>query len=422
MQLSLMPMLPLMLMMNGARFGERSRKQRRVLGCVLLGVSLAIVFTVPAGAQRRPKNAPAPAPGAVPSGPNLQPKLVPGEVLRYQVEFQTITDTARGGAVQDPEGPTHIVVVWDATIRLEVLGGAGGSGAPAGAGAAGTSTQPPADGQNVSGAGTAGAAGATGANVVRLRTTYEQSTAKVQSDTPDPQSDAIVKQYTQMEGRTVEFTLGADGRVTAVEGLAGILSDQDAINAAEQWMSQISVGGSSPAGRVIPGLSWSSEQPADSLPLAGLDWRTDSTYLRDEPCHPAAAPSVGASSSASSSSASSSGSIPSSGAKQREEICAVILMNLSLVPARVKHDATPDEFRRKGLATTGHWTGSGDSLSYVSLQNGWVVSASQSGTQEMDVNIANSMGTSVHYAGKVETHSLISLLPPSPPANKTPAR
>ena len=403
-----MPSMPLK--MNAAKSDEMSRKQRRTLRRALLGVSLAIVFAAPAGAQRHPKNAPAPA--AVPARPNLQPKLVPGEVLRYQVEFQTITDTARGGAVQDPEGPTHVVVVWDATIRLEVLGGPGGSGAPADPGAAGASTQPPANGQNASGAGTAGAAGA-----IRLRTTYEQSTAKVQSDTPDPQSDAIVKQYTQMEGRTVEFTLGADGRVTAVEGLAGILSDQNAISAAEQWMSQISVGGTSPAGGVIPGLTWSAEQPADSLPLAGLDWRTDSTYLRDEPCHPAPAPEP----SASASSSSSPGSTPRSGANQREEICAVILMNLSLVPARVKHDATPDEFRRKGLQTTGHWTGSGDSLSYVSLQNGWVVSASQSGAQEMDVNIANSMGTSMHYAGKVETHSLISLLPPGPPANKTPA-
>ena len=340
--------------------------------CVPLAILLAIASAVPVSAQRSKNNKnkkkiePTPA-----VRPMLQPKLIPGEVLRYQVEFQTTSDTKSGGAVQDPEGPSHVVIVWDAKVRLEVLSG-------------------PAD---LSCNSAAPAAPNAAANTVRLQTTYEQSSAMVQSDTPDPQSDAIVKQYQQLEGRSIEFTLGPDGNVSSVSGLEGILADANTVRAAQQWMSQLSAGNSAPASGVAPGMTWSSEQLADSLPLGGLAWRTDSTYLRDEPCR----------------SALSSGAA----ASQLDDTCAVILMSLTLSPSRAKGDATPEQFRRQGLQSSGHWTGSGDSLSYVSLRTGWVVSASQSSSQEMDVNISSALGATVHYGGTVQTHSQISLLPPA---------
>jgi hypothetical protein len=355
---------------------------RRLAFCAPLAILLASASGSSLYAQR-PKNnkkkiGPAPA-----ARPILQPKLIPGEVLRYQVEFQTTSDTKSGGAVQDPEGPSHVVIVWDAKIRLEVLSGPAEANATPPAPAA-------ASAKNVTGQNPAAA------NVLRLRTTYEQSSATVQSDTPDPQSDAIVKQYQQLEGRSIEFTLGADGGVSSVSGLEGILADANTVQAAQQWMSQLSAGPSAPAAGVVPGMTWSSQQLADSLPLAGLAWRTDSTYLRDEPCTPALSSAAAAS--------------------EPDDTCAVILMSLTLSPSRAKGDATPEEFRRQGLQSSGHWTGSGDSLSYVSLRTGWVVSASQTSTQEMDVNISSALGATVHYGGTVQTHSQISLLPASPPA------
>lgn len=353
-------------------------------------ILLAIASGAPVSAAQRSKkkNEPIPAPAA---RPVLQPKFIPGEVMRYQVEFQTTSDTKSGGAIQDPEGPSHVVIIWDATVRLEVLGAAAGTGGSAPAPVA-------SDGKNATGNANANPTGKSAAgqnvaaaNTLRLRTTYEQSSARVQSDTPDPQAETIIKQYEQIEGRSIEFTLGADGNVSAVSGLEGILSDQNAIQAAQQWMAQLSAGGSAPA-TVVPGVTWSSEQPADSLPLAGLTWRTDSTYLRDEPCQPA---------------------LPADATpSQRGDTCAVILMSLTLSPARTKGDATPEEFRRNGLQSSGHWAGSGDNLSYVSLRTGWVVSASQSSTQEMDVNISNAQGATVHYGGTVQTRSQIALLPP----------
>ncbi len=364
--------------------------------CAALAILLAIANQAPAAAQSQPKhskkkNEPATAAAA---RPMLQPKLVPGEVMRYQVEFQTTSDTKSGGAVQDPEGPSHVVIVWDATVRLEVLDGP-----------ADTSSNPPA----VPNAKNPAAKNAVAqsaprklpsTNTLRLRTTYERSSATVQSDTPDPQADAIVKEYQQLEGRSIEFTLGPNGNVSSVSGLQGILADSNTVQAAQQWMAQLSAGSSAPAAGVVPGMTWSSEQLADSLPLAGLAWRTDSTYLRDEPCQPALASSTAA--------------------DQPGDTCAVILMSLTLSPSRSKGDSTPEQFRRNGLQSSGHWTGSGDSLSYVSLQTGWVVSASQTSTQEMDVDITSALGATVHYGGTVQTHSQISLLPQAQPASPVP--
>lgn len=305
----------------------------------------------------------------------MEPKFTPGQVMRYQVEFRTTSDTKRGGTVEDPEGPSHVVITWNAKVRLEVLD----------AGATG----------NGNGAPSAQAAGSVPA--LRLRTTYEQSTATVQSDSPDPQADAIVKQYRQLDGHSLEFALASDGRIVSVTGLAGIVTDEKTVNAAQQWMSELSAGAA--PSTVAPGITWSTEQPADSLPLAGLAWRTDSTYLRDDSCGAAlpaeSAPAV------------------------RGDSCAVILMSLTLQPSHSK-EATPDVFRRNGLQSSGKWSGSGDSLSYVSLRTGWVVSASQNSTQNMDVSITSALGAAVHYAGTVQTHSQIVLLPPDSPAAPTP--
>ena len=84
--------------------------------CLLVAAILAYPAHFVLRAQSRSK--------ALPATPriDLHPKLVAGEVLRYQVQLQTVTDTTRSGAVSDPQGPSRLTVTWDATVRLEVLG------------------------------------------------------------------------------------------------------------------------------------------------------------------------------------------------------------------------------------------------------------------------------------------------------------
>ena len=287
--------------------------------------------------------------------------------MRYRVAFETTSATRQSGLVQDPQGPAQLTVIWNATVRLEVFAAEANAGPP----------------PSSTGSGTAGA------SPIRLRSTYEQSVATVRSDTPEPRAEEIEQQYAQLAGRSLEFTLTPDGRVSDVRGLESLLSNERARSAVQQWIAQLSTAASTPPGGVVPGQKWSSTQPAD-LPLAGLSWRTDASYLRDEPCrlaHP-------------------SDAAPSS---DRQD-CAVILARLALVTSRSLRDPTPEEYRRNGLRTSGRWAGSGESLMYVALRTGWVVSTTQESTEQMDVTVTGGPGSSVRYAGTVRTRSQVFLL------------
>jgi len=192
----------------------------------------------------------------------------------------------------------------------------------------------------------------------------------------------------QLEGQVIEFTVGTDGHVSDVHGLEGIIDDNQVRQAAEQWMAQVTGPAIAPRG-VALGQIWNSAQPATSMPLAGMSWRSTSTYLRNEPCRPAEpAASV------------------SSG-----ELCAVILTRQAILPGKQLRDPTPEDYRRNRLRTSGRWTGSGESLSYVSLQTHSAVSVTQDSAQQIDFTVTNSSGRSIRYAGAIETHSRVVLLP-----------
>jgi hypothetical protein len=308
---------------------------------------------------------------------DLRPKLVPGEVLRYQVQLQTVTDTKRTGAISDPQGPSRLAITWDATVKLEVLGVANSPAA--------SSPIP-----KISDRKRAGAQTDVPAAPLRIRTTYERSAASVASDSPDPQAEDIEQRYKRLEGQTIEFTVGTDGHVSDVHGLEAAFDDEQVRQAAEQWMAQVS-GPAIAAEGVAAGQSWNSTQAATSMPLAGMIWRSNSSYLRNESCQPAE-PTASASSA---------------------ELCAVILTRQSVLPRKQLKDPTPEDYRRNGLHTSGRWSGSGESLSYISLRTHSAVSVTQDSSQQIDFTVTNSAGRSIRYAGTLETHSRVALLPPS---------
>ncbi|HVA95972.1 MAG TPA: hypothetical protein VNI36_13835 [Candidatus Dormibacteraeota bacterium] len=310
----------------------------------------------------------APANGAAPSGRvSLAPRFSPGQVFRYAMEFQTTTATSKSGLATDPQGPSTLVVTWDATIRVEVLPG-----------------NPTAPGD------------------IRLRTTYEKSTASIHADTFDPAAEATRKRYQKLQGKVVEFTLDAAGNVKAVSGLEGIVNGEKGLQEAREWIAQLDASSGAPPGGVTVGQAWSSEQPAASLPLAGMVWRTDTKYLRNEPCYPAnpglprgAFPAEGAA---------------KAGAKS-PETCAVLLTHLNLIPPKQPlRDQSPEAYRKNGVHTAGVWGGSAQSLKYISLATGAVVSVSQTGTEQMDVTFTTTQNTSMHYAGTIDSRSQVELV------------
>jgi hypothetical protein len=344
--------------------GNRAMVARRAAAVC----SILAAFCVGARGQ---KTAPDKSPAARPqkkesAAPrvSLAPRFTVGQTFRYEMEFETTTATSRSGIVSDPQGPSSSVVDWNATVRMEVL---------------------PADPAT--------------AGEVRLRTTYEKSTASIHSDSFDPAADETRAQYQNLEGKAIEFVLDAGGKVKSVSGLEGLVDDAKAAQSARQWVHQFDVSVGAPPGGVVPGQTWSSEQPANSLPLAGLVWRSDAEYLRNEPCHPPnpeLPPGIGTAE-------------PVANVKAKE-ICAVILTKLDLVRPKAVRDPTPEEFRKNGVQTAGRWTGSGQSLMYVSLATGLVVSVTQTGAEEMDVTLTTSRSASIRYAGTITSRSHVALV------------
>lgn len=290
----------------------------------------------------------------------LTPRFQPGEVIRYQMET-TITNQGRhGGAVRDPQGPGSITINWSAVTRLEVL-------------SAGNDAQGKPDGS------------------VRLRSTYEKSAATASSDSFNPEAESLEAQYRALEGKSYEFTLDAAGQVTEIGGIEENGGNKNSADALRSVLGQLTNASGVPQGGVSVGQTWISQQPVVSAPLAGLTWKSNSTYTRNEPCHPA----------------NSAGYANA----MAGETCAVVLAKLTLTGLKPGHDATPENYRKLGLKTSGTWSGDGDSLSYISLRTGRLVSVTQTSREQMSFTVMTEAGENrLTYQGSVQSHSQLALL------------
>jgi hypothetical protein len=331
---------------------------------IVLGFFFLLGAQAQVGPPGTPRHSPNKKSGAALPKISLTPRFVPGQSFRYEMEFETTNETSRKGLATDPQGPSSVVMDWNAAVRIDIL--------PAGEGRPGAMV---------------------------LKATYEKSTASVRSDTFDPTAEETSEQYRQLEGKTIEFMLGADGKVSKIAGLEGMVESEKTAQAARDWISQLGASTGAPAGGVSVGQTWSSEQPATSLPIAGLVWRADSEYLGNESCHPAnpdVPPGAGA-------------TAPSANGAAAPD-CAVILAKLSLIRPKSARETTPPELRQEGVESSGKWAGSSQSLLYVSLETGLVVGATETGSEEMDVTLTSSHNTSLRYAGTISTRSHITLV------------
>ena len=310
-------------------------------------LSAAAISFAAAGAQEKPPVASSPASQSRNHRALLVPRLIPGQTLRYQLDFRSQAKGSVVSAVDDPQGAREVDLSVGVLMRLDVLGAA--------------------------------AAG------LRIRSTYEKLAANVRSDTPDPETEHIEKRMAQLEGRSFEFTMDKQGRVRGLSGLGELLPEQG--QAVEEWFTGIASAELLPEGGIALGEKWASEQDAH-LPLADVKWVRESTYLRNELCRPA----------------------PNEAASR--ETCAVILTHSLLTRKGDPKDATPPEYGKQGLRTSGTAEGTSENLTYISLTTGLVVSATQSGTQKMNVTVSLADGSNaVKYDADAKTQLQLSLVP-----------
>src|SRR5579872_3169721 len=178
---------------------------------------------------------------------HFTPHFTAGQVFHYSVQMHIDGASHSSGPVVDPEGPTKTGESVNVVLRLEVLKVSSTSAA-------------------------------------RIRVTYETAAANSTSDSYDADTAAIADQYKKLQGQSIDFTLESTGKITDVSGLKGLLDDQSRSAIVNQWLSQLTLGASVPKKGIALGEKWSTEQAIDNVPLAGLAWHIESTYVRDEPC------------------------------------------------------------------------------------------------------------------------------------------
>jgi hypothetical protein len=297
----------------------------------------------------------------------LTPKFTIGQILRYEVETRTTTSSKTTTPILNPEGGSQSSQSVSLLVRLDVL-----------------RADPPAD---------TGAAGA-----IRLRATYEKSQAKSQADAYDPTAPSLDDPYNRLEGHSVEFTIQPGGGVTDIKGLENVFPNPADTAPILSWAKTLSSSAGAPGKGIAVGQKWTSERPVTGMPFSDLLWRSDSTYLRNEPCDP----SAGADATASKSLAG-------------PESCAVILTRFQILRrGSPRSDATPPDYLHSGLRTSGKWDGSGESLDSISLVTGLLVRSTQNSTQDVDYELTSAAsGSAIRQVGHATIESEIRLVPSS---------
>lgn len=315
----------------------------------------------------------------------LIPTFTAGQSFRYQVETRTTTSSKTTTPIANPEGGSQSSQSISLTVLLDVLR----AGAPT----------------------TTGQAGA-----VRLRATYEKAEAKSQADAYDPTAPSLDDPYNRLEGHSIEFTIQPGGGVADIKGLEDVFPNRSELDPFLSWTKALSSGPSTPGKGVAIGQKWSSERPLTGMPLSDLFWRSDSTYLRNEPCDLSAeAGSSAGANAVASQSAAVSKSTTALKTNASQESCAVILTRFQISRrGSSRSDATPPEYLHSGLRTSGKWEGSGESLDSISLVTGLLVRSTQNSTQDVDYQIVSAAsGSAIHQVSHSTTESEIKLVPES---------
>jgi hypothetical protein len=299
-------------------------------------------------------------------------KLETGETIRYRIDTQTSIEGNTTSPIVNNEAAKKEDRSTSLEITLTVLSA---QPAPAAGGSVGS----------------------------RLRVTYDLADATSSSDAYDPSVEAFADAYKKLQGRSLEFTMSPSGAITNVTGLEDAFANQALAKSAKDWLSGFSYASGLPAEGIAVGQKWSSETPAENLPLRGLVWRLESTYLRNESCSPQPSPE---------SAGSATGGSAEPAVKPDE--CAVILTQSSLVRKGSRAEETPDDYLHNGLRTSGTWTATGESLDSISLSSGWIVVSTQTVNEQMDYQIKSvQSGSALHHTGSVKTQTHIAMLAPS---------
>jgi hypothetical protein len=230
--------------------------------------------------------------------------------------------------------------------------------------------------------------------VIHARTSFEILNSDNRLKVPRIESPDKQLQQQDSDGKFVEFTILADGRLDRLTGLDALPPEQQ--QAWQEWASRFLLAAELHTQGARLAQKWNStEKESSPSPIAGLRWIRESTYVRDEPC--------------SAVQVTLQGSVSPSDAEP--ETCAVILTNAALNQNSNPKNATPEDFKVHELRTAGTAHGANRIITYISLKTGLVVRATEEASQEMNITVAKADGSNrVHYDVSAKSHSEVVLV------------
>ena len=230
--------------------------------------------------------------------------------------------------------------------------------------------------------------------VIRARTIFRSLDTHISQRLPAVESPPDQIQREETGNNFVEFQILPDGRLDQLTGLDKLAPDQQ--EAWQEWLSRFLLAATFPAGQLHLQQKWTFTEPERApSPIAGLQWSRESAYAGNQNCKPAEITVTGQ-------------TAPSGTGPQP---CAVILTTAVLKQQSKQSNTTPEEFKLRDLRTSGTAAGKNRIVTYVSLQTGLLIRASEESSQHMDVTIAKTDGSNrVRYTVNATSRSEVLLI------------
>jgi len=244
-----------------------------------------------------------------------------------------------------------------------------------------------------------------GTALVKMRADFESLDAGARQPAKEahPQPGDLQAQESKEQAskaKPIEFVVDPDGRVDHLKGVDALSPEEQ--QAVQGWVSRFALPWTFPKAGLQLGEKWRTERAESSpSPIAGLWWRQQASYVRQEPCPSQSIGDAG---------------VPSAAPGPRVAgLCAVLLVTAALQQKSSPKDATPEDFKLHELKTTGTAKGTNETIFYISVKTGLVVRSTEEASQSMDVVVAKADGSNrVHYNLVASSHSEVQLVSEAP--------
>jgi hypothetical protein len=281
----------------------------------------------------------------------LAPRLHPGQTLTYQIDLSGSRSTKVESKVTAPQSPPSTSLNAFCLLHVEVAEAS--------------------------------------ARGFRLKTYLsEKASAQI---SPGPSSG----QAASAPDKLVEVLVAADGSASEITGLDKLSPEQQ--YAWSAWLSRFASVMTFPKAGARRGQRWELSEPETSPSLiAGLSWERKYEYVKQEFCNPSLRNAA----------TDKSGKPP-----PLADLCAVVLVRAQLRQKSSPKDATPQDYKLRGLVTSGSAAGENETILYISATTGLLMRSNEDVQQSMDVTVALADGSNqVRYRISAKSRSQIQLL------------